>query len=99
MAHVSKKSKRRLFLLCTVLIGIVAFLVSSVFQDWVQIFENKNATNELTSQLHQLLEEEKSLTSEVTKLQDPKYVARYAREKYLYSAPGEIIIRIPKETK
>ena len=31
-----------------------------------------------------------------TKLQDPDYVARYAREKYLYSKDGEIIIRIPE---
>ena len=69
MAHVSKKSRRRLFLLCTLLVGMVAFLISSVFQDWVQIFDNKTATNELTAQLHKLLEEEKSLNSEVTKLQ------------------------------
>ena len=36
------------------------------------------------------------LKSEVAKLQDPDYVARYAREKYLYSKSGEIIIRIPE---
>ena len=27
-------------------------------------------------------------------LQDPNYIARFAREKYLYSKNGEIIIRI-----
>ena len=35
------------------------------------------------------------LEGTVTKLQDPDYVARYAREKYLFSKDGEIIIRIP----
>ena len=29
------------------------------------------------------------------KLQDPDYIARYAREKYSYSKDGEIILRIP----
>ena len=34
--------------------------------------------------------------SEVNKLQDDDYVARYAREKYMYSLPDEVIIRIPE---
>ena len=41
-------------------------------------------------------EKEDELKATVTKLQDPDYVARYAREKYLYSKDGEIIIRIPE---
>lgn len=44
-----------------------------------------------------LLAEEESLTSEVTKLHDSDYIARYAREKYMYSLPGEIIIKMPDE--
>ena len=42
-----------------------------------------------------LKDKEDELNNTVTKLQDPDYVARYAREKYLYSKDGEIIIRIP----
>ena len=30
----------------------------------------------------------------INKLQDPEYMARYAREKYLYSKKDEIIIKI-----
>ena len=41
-------------------------------------------------------DKEEELKATVTKLQDPDYVARYAREKYLYSKDGEIIIRIPE---
>lgn len=40
------------------------------------------------------LSEEEELKSEINKLQDPEYVARYAREKYLYSKDNEIIIKI-----
>ena len=30
-------------------------------------------------------------------MQDPEYIARYLREKYLYSKDGEDIIRIPEK--
>ena len=40
------------------------------------------------------LSEEEELKSEINKLQDPEYMARYAREKYLYSKKDEIIIKI-----
>ena len=40
-------------------------------------------------------DKEDEFNKTVAKLQDPDYVARYAREKYLYSKDGEIIIRIP----
>ena len=46
--------------------------------------------------LNNLNEHLQSKNNTVTKLQDPDYVARYAREKYLYSKDGEIIIRIPE---
>ena len=36
----------------------------------------------------------KSLTSEVTKMNDPEYLARYAKEKFLYSKDDEVIIRM-----
>ena len=39
-----------------------------------------------------MLESEESLEGEVVKLQDPEYVAKYAREKYLFTKDGELII-------
>ena len=36
----------------------------------------------------------KKLQSEVTKLQDDDYILRYAKEKFLYSENGELIIRM-----
>ena len=38
--------------------------------------------------------EKQVLETDVKKLQDPDYVAKYAREKYLYSKDGELIIKI-----
>ena len=34
---------------------------------------------------------------DANKLQNPEYIARYAREKYLYSKEGEYILQIPEE--
>ena len=48
-----------------------------------------------TRKLTHLKDKEEELKGQVNKLQGPDYIARYAREKYLYSKDGEIIIRIP----
>lgn len=90
----SDKDKKRVMLLfCTVIVLVIA-LVGTVFKDWLQVMSNRKETRELEQKYQLLLEEEASLNSEVVKLQDPTYVARYAREKYLYSKDGETILRI-----
>ena len=48
-----------------------------------------------TAKLEELQKEEEELKADVERLQDPDYVARYAREKYLYSKDGEFIIKLP----
>ena len=71
--------------------------------------ENKNENNQAEEldinhlmqirrdKLVELQEEEKQLTIDVEKMQDPEYVGRYLREKYFYSKDGEYIIRIPEK--
>ncbi len=61
------------------------------------IYKMKEQKKELEDRIASLKEEEKVLESDIQKLEDPSYVARYAREKYLYSKDGEIIIRIPDD--
>ena len=53
------------------------------------------AYEELKKKLVTLKEKEDELKLDASKLQDPDYIARYAREKYSYSKDGEIILRIP----
>lgn len=85
---------RRITLLLSTVVVLVISLVGTVFNDWSTVVSNRKETAELQKKYELLLEEEASLNSEVTKLQDPTYVARYAREKYLYSKDGETILRI-----
>ena len=93
---VTKKVKRRLFFQVTFLFVLIFALVFSVFSDFTKIVQNKRKISELSANYTSLLEKEESLNSEVNKLQDDDYVARYAREKYMYSLPDEVIIRIPE---
>ena len=97
MKKVSKKAKRRMFFSFIVLVALISTLLVSAQHDWKQIFDNKREIRRLTKEYNSLLDEEKSLEAEVVKFNDPDYIARYAREKYLYSLPEELIIRIPKK--
>ncbi len=54
----------------------------------------ENEQNELQVQLRELKDKETDLNDEITKLKDEDYLARYAREEYLYSKDGEYIIKI-----
>lgn len=95
-----KNSRKRLFIASALLIFLVSFYVCSLFSDWMQIFSDKKEVNTLSKEYENLLEQEASLQSEVTKLQDTEYIARYAREKYSFSKDdGEIILRIPDMEK
>ena len=90
----TKKEKKRLFFISACIIFLIVSLISSVANDWTKILENKSKITELNEKYNNLLSEEEKLVSEVTKLQDNDYIARYAKEKYMYSADGEVIIRI-----
>ncbi len=93
---ITKKSKRRILLVCVVTLGLISLLLINMFSVWKQIFEKRKEREFYIEELANLEEEEKYLKLEVEKLQDPDYVARYAREQYLYSKDGEFNIRIPE---
>lgn len=93
----SKKEKKRLFLISFMICLLLGILVSSVYKDWVQILENKSKEVALNKEYEELLEKENELNSEITKLQDDAYLARYAKEKFMFSASGDTIIRMNEE--
>ena len=92
MKNISKKTL--LFAIIYIAIGFV--LIKSVGSTVVDIYKKKAEKKEYTTQLEVLKDKEEELKGTVTKLQDPDYIEKYAREKYLYSKDGEIIIRIPE---
>ena len=90
----TKKEKKRLVYISFCIIGLLVTLVSSVFKDWQEIMDNNSQIKSLSAEYENLLSEEEKLESDVTKLQDSEYVARYAKEKFMYSGDGDIIIRM-----
>lgn len=94
MKKKTRKERKRLFIISVTILLMIASLINSVAKDWTKILDNNNKIKTLTKEYSELLSEEEKLISEVTKLQDDDYIARYAKEKYMYSADGETIIRI-----
>ena len=93
----NKKAKQRIFVFFIFFGAIIGSFSYSFFTNVEKIIEIKKDKSGLNTKLADLQEEEKVLNSDIKKLQDPEYVARYAREKYLYSKDGELIIRLPDD--
>jgi len=92
-----KKFRARMLLFVPLCLCLVVILVITIGRYWVAIISKYQEKDALANQLVSLKEKEAQLTVDVEKLQDPEYIARYAREKYLYSKDGEVIIRMPEE--
>ncbi|MBP5678503.1 MAG: septum formation initiator family protein [Bacilli bacterium] len=78
-------------------IAIIVGVTFSIGKYWVEILEKYQEKQELELELTALKEKEEELQVDAKKLQNPDYIARYAREKYLYSKDGEYILQIPEE--
>lgn len=92
-----KKKALRISVFGTISIIGICLLFFNVFRYAYSIMKLKKETATLEEQLLSLKETEQELKLEIQKLQDPEYIARYARENYLYSKDGEYIIKIEKE--
>lgn len=91
----TKKSIKRIFLLGITSVAIIIGTTYTIGKYWIEIFDKYQEKKELKTKLSNLKEKEAALQVDANKLQDPDYIARYAREKYSYSKDGEIILRIP----
>lgn len=96
--RVPKASKRRLVVVTPIIIFVTFYLLFTVGYYGFKLISLKNQQLQLSNDLTQLQAEEKELKTEIQKLKDPEYLARYAREHFLYSKEGEYIIRLEKET-
>ena len=94
------KKKRRLKpkirILITFIIAIILFGYVSYSAINYSISKTKFEKEEkvLKEKLGNLKDKEEDLNQEISKLKDDDYLARYAREEYLYSKDGEYVIKI-----
>ena len=89
------KKRRRMLFLGTFSLVTIIFTTYTMGKYWVEIYDKSHEKEQLSKELKQLKKKESTLRADANKMQDKEYIARYAREKYLYSKDGEFILRIP----
>lgn len=94
-----KASGNRLLVFGTISIFIIVSFIYSLFSYIIEVKNLNQEQIELDNNLLLLKEEEESLKIEIEKLKDPDYLARYARENYMYSKDGEYIIKVSEKEK
>ncbi len=95
-----KKKALRFLIFVVPSILVTVYFFTYAFDMSLEIASKYNEKEELEKDLDDLKEKEQELSTDVLKLQDPEYVARYLREKYYYSKDNEYIIKLPdKEHK
>ena len=77
-----------------ILVFITAMLGYNCYGTISKIQDMKKEKKNLENQLVVLEEEKETLETDIMKLEDPDYIAKYVREKYFYSKDGELILRL-----
>ena len=88
------KTKSRMIIIFLAFLVVICTLSYTLFLNVKQIVVLEKEMDKLTSQKNSLESEEVVIKEDIKRLEDPVYIARYAREKYYYSKEGEIILRI-----
>ena len=88
------KHKIRFFFAFIVFFGITTALGYNLFSNVISIKKMQAEKKELSDKIISLKEEKKVLESDIKKLEDSDYIAKYVREKYFYSKDGELILRM-----
>jgi len=90
----SFKSKIRIFVAIIIFGSVTAALGYNCLNNIIKIQDLKNEKDNLEEKLVTLKEEKAILETDILKLENPEYIAKYVREKYFYSKDGELILRI-----
>ena len=93
----ASKHKIRFFVAFLVFSGITIALGYNLFSNVKNICEMKAEKKQLEERITLLEKEKDVLESDILKLKDPDYIAKYVREKYLYSKDGEVILRMDEK--
>jgi len=96
--EISAQAKRRMLLFAPFCLFFMAYFAVSIVSYTYDVYRLQQEKNKLDLKYSNLQEISEELKVEITKLHDPEYLARFAREQYLYSKDGELIIKI-YETK
>ncbi|MBQ9181121.1 MAG: septum formation initiator family protein [Bacilli bacterium] len=91
-----KKKSIRILTFGTLSAFIIVYFLFSLGNYAIKLHSLKTEQSSLKTELKDLKSEEELLKAELTKLKDSNYLARFARENYLYTKDGEYVIQIQK---
>lgn len=94
---ISKSSKRRLVILMPIVVILIGYAIFTLVVTVSELYTLHNEEKELQNNLTELKGDAEDLKTEINKLQDADYVARYARENYLYTKDGEYVIKVNED--
>mgnify|MGYP003518226945 FL=1 len=83
--------------ICVAMILASGFMLFAVVQEGMTTLQLQQQLSEVQSKLQEVQDENRYLTNEKEKLQDPDYVETYARGKYQLSKDGEQIFYLAKK--
>lgn len=91
-----KTSKTKIRILLSIIIfGSVSIALGyNCLTNIMKIQDMNDEKKRLEGQLVNLYEQKEILETDILKLEDPDYIAKYVREKYFYSKDGELILRL-----
>lgn len=89
-----KPAFRRLIITGPLCLFLILYSIYTISSYVLKIYTLNQEQKHLEERLTSLVETKEVLESELVKLKDPDYLAKYARENYLYSKDGEYIIKI-----
>lgn len=73
------------------------FLIWMAGSDFINTMNLRKEISDSKASISTLQTQEEQLTDEKQKLNDPTYVQRYARGKYMVSKPGEQVFKLPSK--
>ena len=102
MPNLKKKKKKKSVV--SKIVGIVFLLIALVVfirvgKELVTMIELQNEQKVVSEELQRLKEENQSLLSTKSKLEDPNYVTTYARGEYMFSKGDEKLFRLPSSNE
>lgn len=93
--RVIRKGPRRI--IECILIGIIVFLGFQIYQDVTMTLTLRREYSEAKELVASLEYQQEVLSEEILKLEDPAYVKRYARGKYMVTKEGEQVFKLPSK--
>lgn len=96
---VSIQSRRRLFFLRPICLFFISFLAITFATNSYDLYQLNKQEKKKNEEYEKLQEKTEYLKNEITKLNNPEYIAKYARENYSYSKDDEVIVKVNEQPK